>query len=120
MLKKEILKAHINEIREMRSNGVSNGDIADHFDVSLCTLTNFLSENGFVTRVKFTKATSDNKSKGASVEFSTTSVEATVFPLSEAINGLPAGTWEKHKTFSSLTDAESYLNGLLTPSNGSV
>lgn len=74
----------------------------------------------FFPRVKFTKATSDNKSKGASVEFSTTSVEATVFPLSEAINGIPAGTWEKHETFSSLSDAETYLNGLLTPSNGSV
>jgi len=74
----------------------------------------------FFPRIKFTKVTSDNKSRGSSVEFSTTSVEATVFPLSKAINGLPAGTWEKHETFSSLSDAETYLNGLLTPSNGSV
>lgn len=74
----------------------------------------------FFPRVKFTKATSDNKSRGASVEFSTTAVEATVFPLSKAINGIPAGTWEKHETFATLSDAETYLNGLLTPSNGSV
>lgn len=74
----------------------------------------------FFPRIKFTKVTSDNKSRGSSVEFSTTSIEATVFPLSEVINGLPIGTWEKHKTFATLSEAETYLNGLLTPSNGSV
>lgn len=70
----------------------------------------------FFPRIKFTKVTSDNKSRGSSVEFSTTAVEATVYPLGEIINGLPVDTWEKHKTFDTLSEAETYLDGLLTPS----
>lgn len=73
----------------------------------------------FFPRVKFTKITSDNKSRGENVEFNTSQVEGTVFPLDEAINGNAAGVWEIHKTFDSLSDAESYLDGLLTP-NGTV
>lgn len=69
----------------------------------------------FFPRVKFTKITSDNKSKGSSVEFSTSSLEATVYPLDKSINGLPVGTWEKHQTFATLEEAETYLDGLLTP-----
>lgn len=69
----------------------------------------------FFPRVKFTKITSDNKTRGESVEFSTTAIEGTVLPLETAVNGLAVGVWEKHKTFASLTEAESYLNGLLTP-----
>ena len=71
----------------------------------------------FFPRVKFTKITSDNKTRGESVEFSTTSIEGTVMPLETAINGLKVGDWEKHKTFASLEEAETYLNGLLTPAN---
>ena len=69
----------------------------------------------FFPRVKFTKITTDRKTKGESVEFATTNVEATVFPLSEAINGLSVGDWEKHETFDTESDAETYLNTLLTP-----
>ncbi len=69
----------------------------------------------FFPRVKWTKVTSDNKTRGESVEFSTTALEGTVFPLDAAINGLKAGDWEKHKTFDSLTEAETYLDSLLTP-----
>ena len=69
----------------------------------------------FFPRVKFTKITSDNKTRGESMEFSTTSLEATVFPLDEALNGMTAGTWEKHKTFALLAEAETYLDSLLTP-----
>lgn len=69
----------------------------------------------FFPRVKFTKVTSDNKTRGESVEFSTTTIEGTVYPLETAINGLTAGTWEKHQTFATLAEAEAYLNGLLTP-----
>lgn len=69
----------------------------------------------FFPRVKFTKITSDNKTRGESVEFNTTALEATVYPLDTAFNGLTAGTWEKHQTFASLTEAEAYLDGLLTP-----
>ena len=69
----------------------------------------------FFPRVKFTKVTSDNKTRGESVEFSTTALEGTVFPLDIALNGLAVGDWEKHQTFATLEEAETYLNGLLTP-----
>ena len=69
----------------------------------------------FFPRVKFTKITSDNKTRGESVEFSTTAIEGTVFPLETAINGLKVGDWEKHKTFATLEEAETYLDELLTP-----
>lgn len=71
----------------------------------------------FFPRVKFTKITSDNKTRGESVEFSTTAIEGTVFPLETALNGLKVGDWEKHQTFASLDEAEAYLDGLLTPAN---
>lgn len=70
----------------------------------------------FFPRVKFTKITTDRKTKGESIEFATTNIEATVFPLEEAINGLEIGDWEKHKTFTTETEAETYLDTLLTPS----
>ena len=70
----------------------------------------------FFPRVKFTKITTDRKTKGESTEFATTNIEATVFPLSEAINGFEIGDWEKHKTFTTETEAETYLDTLLTPS----
>lgn len=69
----------------------------------------------FFPRVKFTKVTSDNKTRGESVEFSTTAIEGTVYPIETALNGLTAGTWEKHQTFATLAEAEAYLDGLLTP-----
>ena len=69
----------------------------------------------FFPRVKFTKVTSDNKSRGESVEFSTTAIEGTVYPLESDLNGLKAGVWEKHNTFATLAEAEAYLDTLLTP-----
>ena len=69
----------------------------------------------FFPRVKFTKITSDNKTRGESVEFSTTVIEGTVMPLETAINGLKVGDWEKHSTFATLAEAEEYLDSLLTP-----
>ena len=69
----------------------------------------------FFPRVKFTKITSDNKTRGESVEFSTTAIEGTVFPLETALNGLAIGDWEKHQTFATLAEAETYLDSLLTP-----
>ena len=69
----------------------------------------------FFPRVKFTKVTSDNKTRGESVEFSTTALEGTVLPLESDVNGLKAGVWEKHQTFDALQEAENYLDGLLTP-----
>ena len=69
----------------------------------------------FFPRVKFTKVTTDNKSRGESVEFGTTAIEGTVMPLETALNGMAVGDWEKHQTFASLQEAETYLDGLLTP-----
>lgn len=69
----------------------------------------------FFPRVKFTKVTSDNKTRGESVEFSTTAIEGTVYPLETAVNKLVVGDWEKHQTFDTLAEAETYLDGLLTP-----
>ena len=69
----------------------------------------------FFPRVKFTKVTTDNKTRGESVEFSTTAIEGTVYPLETAINGLAVGDWEKHQTFATLQEAETYLDSLLTP-----
>lgn len=70
----------------------------------------------FFPRVKFTKITTDGKTRGESVEFGTTSVEATVYPLEADFNGMKAGTWEKHQTFATETEAEAYLDECLTPS----
>ena len=69
----------------------------------------------FFPRVKFTNITSDNKTRGESVEFSTTAIEGTVMPLETALNGMNVGDWEKHQTFATLAEAEAYLDSLLTP-----
>lgn len=69
----------------------------------------------FFPRVKITSVTSDNKTKGESVEFSTTAINGTVMPLDTALNGMTVGVWEKHQTFDTLSEAETYLDGLLTP-----
>lgn len=70
----------------------------------------------FFPRVKFTKITTDAKTRGESVEFGTTAIEATVHPLQDDFNGMKAGTWEKHQTFATEAEAEAYLDACLTPS----
>ena len=70
----------------------------------------------FFPRVKVTKVTTDNKTKGEGIEFGTTSLEATVMPLEEEFNGIDIGTWEMHKTFDTEALAEAYLDTCLTPS----
>lgn len=70
----------------------------------------------FFPRVKFTKITTDAKTRGENVEFGTTSIEGVVYPLVEAMNGYAAGTWEKHQTFATEAEAEAYLDKCLTPS----
>ena len=70
----------------------------------------------FFPRVKFNKITTDAKTRGEGVEFGTTSIEGVVYPLVEAFNGLKAGDWEKHKTFATETEAQSYLTECLSPS----
>ena len=69
----------------------------------------------FLPRIRVTKITADAKTKGENIEFNTVSLEAKVMALKEAINGMAAGTWHKIETFDTLTAAQTYLNGLLTP-----
>ena len=69
----------------------------------------------FFPRVKWTKVTTDNKTRGESVEFGTTALEGTVLPLEKDFNGFKEGDWEKHQTFATYAEAENYLDGLLTP-----
>lgn len=69
----------------------------------------------FFPRVKWTKITTDAKTRGENVEFGTTSIEGTVYPLDADFNGMTAGTWEKHQTFATEAEAEAYLDECLTP-----
>lgn len=69
----------------------------------------------FLPRVKVTNITQDAKTKGENIEFSTVSIEAKVFALTETINGMTTGTHKKSKTFDTLEAAVTYLDGLLTP-----
>lgn len=70
----------------------------------------------FFPRCKCTNITTDAKTRGESIEFGTTTIEAKVFALETAMNGFAVGDWEKHKTFDTETAAETYLDTLLTPS----
>ena len=69
----------------------------------------------FLPRIQITKITADSKTKGGSVEYNTVSIEAKVMELLEEINGMKVGDWKKVQTFETLTEAQEYLDGLLTP-----
>ena len=113
-------------VAEIMGNTVSTGEVVSSVDDTapevgyghiLPKLVNNVKKYKveFFPRVKFTKVTTDNKTRGASIEFSTTAIEGTVYPLEKEVNGLAVGTWEKHQTFATLAEAETYLDGLLTP-----
>lgn len=113
-------------VAEIMGNTVSTGEVVSSIDDTapevgyghiLPKLVNNVKKYKveFFPRVKFTKVTTDNKTRGESIEFSTTAIEGTVYPLEKAVNGLAVGTWEKHQTFATLAEAETYLDGLLTP-----
>ena len=70
----------------------------------------------FLPRIQITKVTADRKTKGESIEYNTISIEADLKELEEEINGMKIGTWRKMKTFETLSEAQTYLDGLLTPS----
>lgn len=70
----------------------------------------------FLPRIQITKVTADRKTKGESIEYNTVSIEADLKELEEEINGMEVGTWRKMKTFGTLQEAQTYLDGLLTPS----
>ncbi len=69
----------------------------------------------FLPRIKVTSVTADAKTKGESIEFGTVAIEGKVMSLVKEINGMKIGTWRKFKTFSTLAEAQTYLDKLLTP-----
>lgn len=69
----------------------------------------------FLPRIQITKITADRKTKGESLEYNTVSIEANVMELEEEINGMKVGDWKKVKSFTTLVEAQTYLDGLLTP-----
>lgn len=69
----------------------------------------------FLPRIQITKITADKKTKGESIEYNTVTIEADLMELEEEINGMKVGDWHKVQTFATLTEAQEYLDGLLTP-----
>ena len=69
----------------------------------------------FLPRIQITKITADRKTKGESIEYNTVSIEADVMELEEEINGMKIGSWKKSETFATLKEAQTYLDGLSTP-----
>ncbi len=61
----------------------------------------------FLSKVKFKDTMPDEKTKGESVEFQTTSIEGSVMRKKD-------GEWSKSKTFEDYKDASDYLDSLLT------
>ena len=62
----------------------------------------------FLYKCKFSEPSKDENTKGESIEFSTPSVEGVIAALSD-VNG----TWNKSKTFSTKSDALTYLKNLM-------
>lgn len=65
----------------------------------------------FLYKVKFGEPSKDENTKGESIEFSTPSIEGVVAALGD-ING----TWSKAKTFTTKSDALTYLKNLMAAS----
>lgn len=61
----------------------------------------------FLSKVKFQEPNADETTKGATVEFTTSTIEGTAMALAD-------GTWSKAKTFDTYEDATTYLTELLT------
>ena len=60
----------------------------------------------FLPKVKFAEPSPEDKTKGESLEFATTSIEGTVQKLAD-------GTWCKTKTFTTKTEAVKYIEDLM-------
>lgn len=61
----------------------------------------------FLSKVKFQEPSADETTKGATVEFTTNTIDGTVMALDN-------GEWSKSKTFDTYTEAETYLTELLS------
>lgn len=64
----------------------------------------------FLYKVKFSEPSKDESTKGESIEFGTPSITGVVAALADA-----AGTWGKSKTFTTKSDALTYLKNLMAP-----
>lgn len=62
----------------------------------------------FLYKVKFSEPSKDENTKGESIEFATPSIEGIIATLGDT-----NGTWNKSKTFTTKSDALTYLQGLL-------
>lgn len=62
----------------------------------------------FLHKVKFAEPSTEENTKGESVEFGTPTVEGTIHALGDT-----DGTWSKSKTFDTKSDALTYLQGLM-------
>jgi phi13 family phage major tail protein len=62
----------------------------------------------FIYKVKFSEPSADENTRGENVEFSTGTVEGMISTL-----GDEAGTWNKEKTFTTKSDALTWLKGLM-------
>lgn len=63
----------------------------------------------FLCKVKFGEPSQDDKTKGESVEFTTSELEGTVSTLAN-------GDWSKTQTFATQAEAITYLEGLMKAS----
>ena len=103
---KRILKKVLNEfdIKEIYLFGsYARGEANANSDVDiLCDKGNIKTLN----KVKFKDALPDEKTKGESVEFTTTTIEGTLMKFAD-------GSWSRTQTFSTYNEAIAYLEGLL-------
>lgn len=61
----------------------------------------------FLSKVQFKEPAPDEKTKGETLEFGTTSIEGTILQKAD-------GEWNRKQTFDTLAEAQTYLTGLLT------
>ena len=73
----------------------------------------------FFPKVQFKPFFPDAKTKGESIEFSTPSIEGTVYTISETVDGVQKEIWERHNTFDTDDEAQAYLDNLMkAPTEG--
>lgn len=73
----------------------------------------------FFPKVQFKPFFPDAKTKGESIEFSTPSIEGTVYTITETVGGIQKEIWERHNTFDTDEEAQAYLDNLMkAPTEG--
>lgn len=67
----------------------------------------------FFPKVKFKPFVPEGKTKGENIEFSTASVEGTIFVTDMTIDNETVSVYERHQTFDTDEEAQSYLDNLM-------